>query len=179
MSHHQIWPLLGRLRLTTDVLVCVCVYKKGAQEVVRRLQGTQGCERTLAGVCSTRPVRATPSGDAPHIRSGGASGASPPPMVRRCRAQETNHENWDPVTPTRPGTLPAASTGSGTFWYSTVPCIWCRCHLTTSRGSCWHSARSSCQFSPTRTGNWPSTWAFPKRTTTACSSRPRACWRRM
>jgi hypothetical protein len=26
----------------TGVLVCVCVYKKGAQEVVRRLQGTQG-----------------------------------------------------------------------------------------------------------------------------------------
>jgi hypothetical protein len=24
------------------VLVCVCVYKKGAQEVVRRLQGTRG-----------------------------------------------------------------------------------------------------------------------------------------
>jgi hypothetical protein len=24
-----------------DVLICVCVYKKGAREVVRRLQGTQ------------------------------------------------------------------------------------------------------------------------------------------
>jgi hypothetical protein len=48
-----------------NVLVCVCVSRKGALEVVRRLQGVPSSSAPAAGSTTTRPLGARTIGGCP------------------------------------------------------------------------------------------------------------------